>query len=35
MNHELGLVQQALSHDTAFAGFVIHHYGTYRRWLGQ
>jgi hypothetical protein len=35
MNHELGLVQQALSHDKAFSGFVIHHYGTYRRWLGQ
>ena len=35
MNHELGLVQQAMSHDTAFTGFVIHHYGTYRRWLGQ
>jgi len=35
MNRELGLVQQALSQEVAFAGFVIHHYGTYRLWLGQ
>lgn len=35
MAHELQLVRQALSGDPAFAGFVVHHYGSYRRWLGQ
>ena len=35
MAHELGLVEQALAADPAFAGFVIHHYGSYRRWLGR
>ena len=33
MEHELGLVRQALAGDPAFAGIVIHHYGSYRRWL--
>lgn len=35
MAHELGLVRQALSRDRAFGGFVLHHYGSYRRWLGR
>jgi len=35
MAHELQLVTQALSGEAAFAGFVVHHYGSYRHWLGQ
>lgn len=35
MAHELHLVSQALSGQSAFAGFVVHHYGSYRRWLRQ
>jgi len=35
MARELDLVKQALSDDAAFAGFVVHHYGSYRLWLGQ
>lgn len=35
MAHELGLVRQALADEPAFGGFVVHHYGSYRRWLGQ
>lgn len=35
MERELDQVVQALAQDTAFAGFVIHHYGSYRRWLGR
>ncbi len=35
MEHELGLVRQALAHEPAFAGIVIHHYGSYRRWLAR
>lgn len=35
MAHELGLVQQALAAEKSFAGFVIHHYRSYRRWLAR
>lgn len=35
MAFELGLVRQALSAEPAFGGFVLHHYGSYRRWLGR
>lgn len=35
MAHELGLTQQAFAGNPAFAGFVLHHYSSYRRWLGQ
>lgn len=35
MAHELRLVRQALSGHPAFSGFVVHHYGTYRRWLSR
>jgi len=35
MEQELGLVRQALADEPAFAGFVIHHYGSYRRWLAR
>jgi len=35
MEHELGLVRQALAAEPAFGGFVIHHYGSYRRWLAR
>lgn len=35
MKRELSAVQQALRDSPAFAGFVIHHYGSYRRWLRQ
>lgn len=35
MAHELELVRQALAHEPAFAGIVIHHYGSYRRWLAR
>ena len=31
----IGIATPALAQDTAFAGFVIHHYGSYRRWLGR
>ena len=30
---ELRLVKQALAQEPAFGGIVIHHYGTYLRWL--
>ena len=33
MEHELGLVRRELIAHTAFAGIVIHHYGSYRPWL--
>ena len=33
MEQELALVRQALQDEPAFAGFVIHHYGSYRQWL--
>jgi hypothetical protein len=35
MAHELQLVERALADEPAFAGFVIHHYRSYRSWLGQ
>ena len=35
MEHELGLVRQALTNEPAFAGIVVHHYGSYRRWLAR
>lgn len=35
MTHELQLVRQALADDPAFGGLVVHHYGSYRHWLGQ
>ena len=35
MAHELDQVTQALSGHPAFSGFVVHHYGSYRRWLKQ
>jgi len=35
MADELNLVRQAVSDNPAFAGFVVHHYGSYRRWLIQ
>lgn len=35
MERELGTVQQALSGDPAFGGFVIHHFSSYRRWLAR
>ena len=35
MTHELDLVSQELSDHPAFAGFVVHHYGSYRTWLTQ
>jgi len=35
MERELGKVQQALSGDPAFGGFVIHHFSSYRRWLAR
>jgi hypothetical protein len=35
MEHELGLVRQALADEPAFAGIVIHHYDSYRRWLAR
>lgn len=35
MRKELGIVRQSLAGDAAFAGFVVHHYASYRRWLGK
>lgn len=35
MEHELTLVSKALENELSFAGFVIHHYGSYRRWLAR
>jgi len=32
---ELRLVKQALAREPAFGGIVIHHYGTYLRWLRE
>ncbi|MEI7785712.1 MAG: hypothetical protein WCK08_15090 [Betaproteobacteria bacterium] len=32
---ELRLVKQALANEPAFGGIVIHHYGTYLRWLRE
>jgi hypothetical protein len=33
MERELALAEKAFSSEPAFAGFVIHHYRTYRTWL--
>lgn len=33
MSQVLGEVERALAGQPAFGGFVIHHYGSYRRWL--
>jgi hypothetical protein len=35
MARELHLVKQTLSGQPAFAGFVLHHYGSYRHWLAR
>ena len=35
MAHELQQVQQALAGEPAFGGWVVHHYSSYRHWLGQ
>ncbi len=35
MEQELTKVQQALVQEPAFGGFVVHHYGSYRRWLAR
>jgi hypothetical protein len=35
MVRELGLVQSAYGKQSAFGGFVIHHFETYRKWLAQ
>lgn len=35
MEDELELVRQSLINEQAFAGFVIHHYGSYRNWLSR
>jgi hypothetical protein len=32
---ELRLVKQALAQESSFGGIVIHHYGTYLRWLRE
>ena len=34
MERELGLTEQSVGAMKPFGGFVIHHYGSYRRWLG-
>lgn len=34
MERELGLVGQSVGAMPPFGGFVIHHYGSYRKWLG-
>lgn len=35
MENELRLVQEALTDEPAWGGFVIHHYSSYRRWLAR
>jgi hypothetical protein len=35
MKRELGKVESVFSKEAAFSGFVIHHFGTYRKWLQQ
>lgn len=35
MERELALVEQAFAGNPAFAGFAIHHYRSYRDWLGD
>lgn len=34
MERELGVTAQAVGTMKPFGGFVIHHYGSYRKWLG-
>ena len=34
MERELGLTAQSVGAMQPFGGFVIHHYGSYRKWLG-
>jgi hypothetical protein len=31
----VSIVEQALRNDPSFAGFAIHHYRTYRDWIGR
>jgi hypothetical protein len=35
MERELAWTQQALADEPAFGGFVVHHFSSYRRWLGR
>jgi hypothetical protein len=35
MVRELSLVQGAYGKQSAFGGFVIHHFETYRKWVSQ
>jgi hypothetical protein len=35
MAQELGIVRRSLAGNAAFAGFVVHHYASYRQWLGR
>lgn len=35
LERELGLAEKAFAPQPAFAGFVIHHYRTYRNWLDR
>jgi len=35
LERELALAEKAFASEPAFAGFVIHHYRTYRNWLGS
>ena len=34
MERELGLTARSVGAMQPFGGFVIHHYGSYRKWLG-
>jgi len=34
MERELGLTARSVGAMPAFGGFVVHHYGSYRKWLG-
>jgi hypothetical protein len=35
LERELGITQRVLGNDSAFGGFVLHHYGSYRPWTGN
>ena len=35
MERELGIAERAFARESAFGGFVIHHYRGYRRWLDK
>lgn len=35
LERELAATQRALQGDRAFGGFVLHHYGSYRHWVGR